>query len=322
MIANTALLAAALLAKVLLAIEPFTAVGGTLVGASVLALLFGGGKKKKKKKKADEPTSHCPPLPWLNPEVVSSLVTQGIGEGVKGLMPFVSYVARHLYPTRADGSPIPWPTKTPFVLPADFDGALVCRWEELRDMITELEIPLEVDPKPGDVISDLIKTYPLPGYFYQIKNGDTLESIVRSALNSAAAGVGQSSKKRLAYIKQCINKSAKWNLKLYGSSASSKAFPSYYLTDGQGMLAAFLPRHQRAMPAILAGHYPKRAITPSGGKIAGLSENAWALLWLPPLDEDSLQKFGEPICAAGTWSDGSPMTDPPPQLLSLLKEAA
>ncbi len=305
-----------LAATLLLALDPATATLGVIVGGSLLALFMGKGGKKKKKKPAG-PASNCPPLPWLDPEEVAALVAEGAKEGVRGVMPFVSYCARHLYPTKADGTPISWPTKAPFVLPVGTDGALVCRWEELRTMIEGMEIPLEVDPKPGDIISDLIKPFPLPGYFYQIKNGDTLEKIVKSALNSARAGMGNGFQKRLRYIKQCVNVGQKWNLRLYGSTMSSKAFPEYYLTDGQGMAAAFLPRHQNALAAVLAGKYPARAISASGGKLPGMSQNIWGMIWLPPLDEAAME-MNEPVCA-GTWEDGSPTTDPPPALLGLLQ---
>lgn len=300
-------------------IDPIT-IGGFTVGTIALLALFSGGGKKKKAKKKTEPTddSACPPLPPLRLDDVLSLVQQGTDEGIRGSMAFVSYIARMLYPTRDDGSPIAWPTKAPYALRAGIDASLVCRWDEIKRVVGELDppVPEPENPKPADVIGDLISPYPLPGHFYQIKSGDSLDKIARQALNNLVPGAGDVFKTgRLAYILNCINVGAKWNLRLYGSTGTSNAFPSYYLTAGKGMRAAFFPYNAPAMSAILNSKYPQRTITASGGKVPGGS--TWGFLWLPPVDQKVLTDFGEVVCA-GTWSDGSSTTDPPPELLSLL----
>lgn len=297
------------------------AAAGTAGVLALLALLAGKSKPKKKKKKVDDgPTSNCPPLPALAQAEVLALVEQGKAEGVVGLMAFVSYVARLMYPTRSDGTAIPWPTKAPFVLPANLDGSLICRWDEIKRMISEIDPPVPEPETPtiADVITDLLLPYPLPGRFYAIKKGDSLDQIARQALNNRLPGAGNKNANRMAYIKNCINLSKKWNLPLYGSTSSSNLFPKAYFTNGQGLRMAFFPYHAPALQFVLGGKIPPRQITPSGARIQG--GNAYGILWLPPVDDDALTQFDQVVCA-GKWDDGSPTSEPPPLFFQLVTES-
>lgn len=297
----------------LLAIDPVTLTAGG-VGAIVMIIL---AATRKKKKKPPAVTSKCPPFPPLELDAVKDAVEVGIGQGVKGMMPMTSFVAYRIHPTYPDGSAAKWPKEPPFVFGPDFDGAAVCRWEEIRSVLEELDIPVVIDD-PIDIISDLILDYPKPGHFYQIKSGDNLSTLVRQALNNEVAGAGQNNQSRLNYMKMCMNVGEKWNKKTYGSSRTSQAFPAMYLTDGSGLAAAFLPRHANVLQHVANGKMPPRTILPNGNKIAGAEGSSFALLWFPPISRDDLEQNGVVTCAPFNWDDGSSTIDPPPQLLNLL----
>jgi hypothetical protein len=267
------------------------------------------------KPKSNKPKSNCPPLPALDDETLADALEKGVEAGVTGLLPMTSFVARLLYPKRDDGTTIPWPTQPPFVLPQGFDGALVCRWEEIRGRLSNMPVPEPEEPTPADVLSDLLSDYPLPGKLYLIKTGDNLSTITRKALNNLSSGAGDVGSARMAYLLDCINMSS-WNRDKYGSTRANTNFPKAYFTNGLGLAAAFLPRNADAIAAILAGKNPPRTIKPNGDAAGGGSK--FGLLWLPPVVKTDLEKFGKPTCAGTQWQDGSSTIDPPPDLLHLL----
>lgn len=304
------------LATVLIAVlDPVTLSFGGL-GIGIMALLAFGRKKKKKKPEPPK-DSKCPPFPPLDMEALKDAVEQAIAAKLTGVMPITSFVAYKLHPTYPDGTVAKWPSEPPYTFGPDFDGAAVCRWEEIRSVITELDIPQKPED-PIEVISDLILDYPLPGHFYQVKKGDSLSSLVRQALNNFVAGAGEKSQSRLNYMKICMNTGEKWNKKLYGSTRTTNIFPAMYLTNGIGLAAAFLPRNAHVLQAVANGKMPARTILPNGNKIAGADGSELGLLWFPPVAKEDLEQNGLVTCAPFTWDDGSSTIDPPPQLLNLL----
>lgn len=282
----------------------------------VLAMwaFFGGSNKAKAKPKKDTP-SNCPPLPALSDADLGAAFDAGVKAGVKGLLPMTSYVARALYSKRDDGSAIPWPTQLPYVLPVNLDGSLVCRWNEIRSRLADLPVPESPAPTPGEILSELLSDFPLPGKLYQIKSGDNLSTIVRKALNNLVPGAGEAGSARMAYLLNCINVS-EWNRSRYGSTRSNNNFPKTYFTNGLGLAAAFLPRNADATAAILAGKLPARTIKPNGDPAGGGSK--FGMLWLPPVVAEDLTKFAQPTCAGTSWPDGSSTIEPPPEFLALL----
>lgn len=306
---------ALLMGRILLALEPVTT---TLVATGILALgILAFKPKKKKKKKPIATESKCPPFPPLDLEAVKDAVAEGLEAKVAGLSAMTSFVAYKLFPKYPDGTAAKWPKEPPYLWGAEFDGAAVCRWEEIRSVLEELDIPVVVDD-PIEVIGELILDYPLPGHFYFTKKGDTLSQLVRKALNNFFAGAGEDNQTRLAYIKQCMNVGEKWNKKLYGSSRTSTLFPAYYLTNGSGLAAAFLPRNADVIAAVSQKLMPKRTIMPNGAAIAGSGATKYGLLWFPPVSRDDLEQNGTVTCAPLVHSDGSSSVDPPPELLELL----
>ena len=179
---------------------------------------------------------------------------------------------------------------------------------------------LEIESLLGEFISDT----PRPGFFYQIKRDDTLADITRTALNTVGP---HTEKARLSYM-HCLQSGPNWNLPTYGTPSVTKTFPKKYLVPGinMGVRVAFLPRNEDAHALMLQGIRAKIAVDPTKGAplrnesppIFPTTPVHYGLLWLPPVDEDSLAS-GEPTCAPFSWDDDSSTIDPPPQLLELLE---
>jgi hypothetical protein len=107
---------------------------------------------------------------------------------------------------------------------------------------------------------------------------------------------------------------------IYATPSTTKTFPKEYLVPGKsiGVRVAFLPRNADAHGLLLQGIKPSMTVDPTTGASATTDATSYGLLWLPPVDAESLAS-GEPTCAPFSWGDGSSTIDPPPQLLELLE---
>ena len=177
--------------------------------------------------------------------------------------------------------------------------------------------PVDILAEIQDLLNEFISDEPRPGFFYQIQKDDSLSAITRKALNTISSHSNQA---RLSYI-HCLSSGPQWNMRLYGTpSYAPKTYPKYFLVPGKntGVRAAFFPRNADAHALMLQGIEPDMTVNPTTGKSLG-EGSSWGLLWLPPVDGDSLAA-GEPTCAPFNWDqDGSSTIDPPPQLLDLLQ---
>ena len=167
-----------------------------------------------------------------------------------------------------------------------------------------------------DLLREFISDEPRPGFFYQILKTDTFSKITKKALNSISAHTDQA---RLSYM-YCLQSGPKWNMRLYGTPSTTKKFPKIYMVPGKntGVRVAFMPRNADAHALMLQGFKPQMTVNKVTGAPLG-GNHSFGLLWLPPVDGDSLAS-GDPSCAPFTWDDDSSTIDPPPQLLVLLKK--
>ena len=197
-----------------------------------------------------------------------------------------------------------------------------------------VEPPVAVEPPPSErlleiesLLGEFVSDTPRPGFFYQIKRDDTIASITRTALNTVGPHAEPA---RLSYM-HCLQSGPNWNMRIYGTPSVTKTFPKEYLVPGinTGVRIAFLPRNVDAHALMLQGIQPKIAVDPKSGAPGTMNRNVsepifptmrrhYGLLWLPPVDEDSLAS-GDPTCAPFSWDDDSSTIDPPPQLLELLE---
>jgi hypothetical protein len=273
---------------------------------------------KKKKSKNGEP---CPPFAWLDDEV-DQAISAGIEAGICTTGELTANVCGFVYPKTPDGRTVAWPKTTPWVPPAEENESVQCIWDEVSDRVMErLESLPEGACGPPLQPSDVIKPYlakpgkPRPGTFYQIRKGDNLSKLVRSAMN---LGPGH----KLAAPSLRCTTSSQWNLTYYGTpwDPDNKLFPRYTATDTEeGLMViskAFLPRHQNALSEMYSGRLPERAIDDSmAGRPLGLQgANSYGLLWFPVMRIID----GQLACPDGTWPDGRSKTEPPPEVLKML----
>ena len=176
--------------------------------------------------------------------------------------------------------------------------------------------PVDILAEIQDLLNEFISDEPRPGFFYQIRKNDSLSKITRKALNTISSHSNQA---RLSYI-HCLESGPQWNMRLYGTPTHSKTFPKYFLVPGKntGVRVAFLPRNADAHALMLQGAEPDMTVDKTTAESLGGGNNSYGLLWLPPVDGDSLAA-GDPTCAPFSWDDLSSTIDPPPQLLDLLQ---
>lgn len=167
------------------------------------------------------------------------------------------------------------------------------------------------------LLEEFVSPTPRPGFFYAIRKNDNLWDIARAALKT----VGEHSDSALLSYMFCLQSGPRWNLPLYGTPSVTKSFPKKYLVPHMnlGVRVAFLPRNMDALELMRLGIKPVMVVDPKTGAPIG-KYSSYGLLWLPPVDEESLAS-GDPTCADFSWSDGSSTIDPPPQLLMLLEAA-
>ncbi len=170
----------------------------------------------------------------------------------------------------------------------------------------------------AELLEKWVSDTPTPGFFFELGPDDTINAVARDALNSIGP---HNAFARTSYI-HCLQ-SGKYNLGRYGTSAEALDFGGDMLVPGigKGILAAFRARNADALALMRAGRYPRMTVDPSSGSPLPPPKggDSYGMPWLPPIDAGSLA-IGEPSCALFTWSDGSSTIDPPPELLSLLKD--
>lgn len=183
-------------------------------------------------------------------------------------------------------------------------------------------LPDDIDDDRLAEIDELLRSFvsdtPRPGHLYLVREGDNLSDVTREALDTVGPHTDQA---RLAYI-YCLSSSTRWNMRFYGTPSNTLSFPKEYLVPviRTGVRVAFLPRNEDAMASLLEGHLPRMTVdAQTGAPRGGPEARSYGLLWLPPVDPESLA-VGDPTCAPSSWDDGSSTINPPPQLFDLLEE--
>ena len=172
-----------------------------------------------------------------------------------------------------------------------------------------LIVPTAAPPTvaPG-YVAGLISASPAPGRFYQVKVGDTISDIVRSALNAYQGGLGDLGTTRLAFI-HCATAGPRWNRHLYASDYVTEGFPAMYAVDGRTLARAFWDWHDDAPTALTVGRWPRRRVEQGGARIPG--GQRYALLWMPTIDGFVFHE--------GAWLPVCADLDPPAILLDTLR---
>ncbi len=135
---------------------------------------------------------------------------------------------------------------------------------------------------PPALIAQLQAPAPTPDRFHQVREGETLSSIARAALEAYQGGMGHAGTTRLAY-QHCIAAGAGWNRRHYGSSWRSGAFPEAAFVEGVGVGRAFAPWNEDGLARLREGLWPERGFDGDGERIAGVGSSL-GLLWLPNIN--------------------------------------
>ncbi len=128
----------------------------------------------------------------------------------------------------------------------------------------------------------------------------------RAVLRSYGIG-SPTNQQRTAYAR--LMEAVPYNQRLYGRTRKSNETIHHL---GKTVRALYLPRHEDAAAAIMAGRAPKRTIYDNGNKISGSGGSRYGMPWLPGLDEGAL--------ASGFVVADPATAEPPAELLELLEE--
>jgi len=292
-------------------------------GAAILALLLSSGEGSKTRPPVNGGRQPVGPIPVPDSDDALMLVDQTICDCWEALGRPTDLAALRACVGETLHPDVPFPP-----IPGD-DATVTAVWELftqrteafLAEPNKEAWCAGESGDTPMDVLQEWVSDTPVPGKFYLVgsdpglTSADSLSGISSKALNSVIAGAGNSNADRLDYM-HCITSGPKWNWLLYASSSFSEQFPQWAGVNGMGLRRAFHPWHDEGKKAILERRMPKRAITQSGSRIAGVG-SSYALLWLPPVDPGALGE-GIVTCGAVEWADGSSSIDPPPHILAML----
>lgn len=294
------------------------------VGGIIAAFILNSSAKKKKKSRTKS-VGKCPPYDVINRDEVIATAQQAASSGLVGKSRVAAYVAQVLYPTDTKGITIPWPKQSPFVLPPDAPEAIVCLYAEIKNIVNDLPIPDEPEPPaitPGQILTGLLSDTPTLGKFYLVKSlqvdpdGIALggKGLMARALNKAVPGSATSSN-RLSLLR-LMSQPGTWNPNLYSRDKFTGNWPAYTGVDGKNIGTAWLPRNKAAITTIASGKIPQRNIDVHGAKVG--TGTSYGLLWFPPIDVEALQNLGAVTDGGVTWSDGSSVLNPPPELLEML----
>lgn len=177
--------------------------------------------------------------------------------------------------------------------------------------------PLKPGPEDDPVdarIAGVIGVYD-DAAFHETQDGDSANEVVTKVLNKIDPGAGNNPQ-MIGALRKLINQSF-WNRALY--SESQGAGPHAF--EGVHVVNFSLPKHENAIGVMKAGFFPKRQITAGGAPLPG-SPRRWGDLWVPALNHQAVKdRVAAPaVLLAGPWPDGTPATEPPPDVFAALRD--
>lgn len=191
---------------------------------------------------------------------------------------------------------------------------------ELPEPKTPGVLPPGPEPPPaptpiGELVDAYVGVYE-DGAFHEVQAGDGVIKLVTNVLNRIDPGAGGDKNMRAA-LGALVNAS-QWNRDLMAATTTDDPY-----RDDQNVGIhphAFRPRHENMIGAMRSGYFPRRNIDAQGNKAGPGS--SWAAPWIPALNHDAVRnRAADPaMLLAPPWEDGSPATEPPPELLDALQE--
>jgi hypothetical protein len=268
------------------------AVTGGLLPVGIILILGAIASRKKKRAPAQTgPTSisTCPPFPFMKEridtaahDIILEFQTEDVGQ-------ISLEVARRVYPESPDLEPLRWP-------PPQGAEAQICLLEQIQLRVNRIVATLADDiansdqpgvPTPPEdmdwpgMSEDWIKSDPIPGYWYQVVQGDSLSGIAQKMLRAALAAAGgpveimaRDSTARRRLIVSAINsiECSPINDGLYGTADAH-----HYAPHLRGISLNRV--HADNAARVSNGQAPRRAVT--GVRSHDGTGGFLPLLWLP-----------------------------------------
>lgn len=168
---------------------------------------------------------------------------------------------------------------------------------------------------PSELVEQFEGTY-TDGKFHNTMAGDSVNKLVTKTLNAIAPGQGNKPA-MIGALRRLLNTS-EFNRKLFGEAIAG----DNYLIDGIGINRFAQPKHEDTVEVMRLGFVPERNINANGSRV-GPSQK-WGDPWVPRLSRDAvIAGISDPAILLGpAWADGTPATEPPPELLAVLEERA
>jgi len=165
---------------------------------------------------------------------------------------------------------------------------------------------------PSAVIDGLLGVYE-DAAFHETQSGDSINRLVTKTLNAISPGAGNKPA-MISGLRKLLNRS-KWNRDLYGEPMGS----DNYAFEGVAINRVFMPKHEDASAVMKSGFFPKRNTSLQGAREG--SSTSWGDPWVPALNHDAVRNgVSDPdIMLAPPWPDGTPATEPPPELYAALR---
>lgn len=194
------------------------------------------------------------------------------------------------------------------------------RRKELQPGKPAGQLPAADDPNvppgaPAELVDSLTGTY-TDGAFHQTQSGDSINGLVTKTLNKISPGRGNEPA-MIKALRVLLNRSS-FNQTLFGEEIAGDA----YAVDGQAINRFALPKHEDTIAVMRLGFLPERNIDDNGNRI-GPSQK-WGDPWVPALNHDAVKAgVSDPdLLLSQPWEDGTPATEPPPELFAVLEERA
>ncbi len=174
------------------------------------------------------------------------------------------------------------------------------------------------EPGPGapkELVESLTGLY-TDGKFHQTQSGDSIAKVAYQTVKKISP-TAANSPQVVGAVRRLLNQSA-MNRELFGESMPD----DNYTFDGVAVNRFAMPKHEDTVAVMELGFLPVRNIDANGKKVGPSSKNGD--LWIPALNHEAIQGgvADETLLLAGTWEDGTPATEPPPELFAVLEERA
>lgn len=172
--------------------------------------------------------------------------------------------------------------------------------------------PIEPPPPPASAVVDGLTGQYDDAAFHDTSSGDSINALVTKTLNNISPGEGNRPA-MIGGLRRLLNRS-QWNRDLYGEPMPNDA----YNFDGVAVNRVFMPKHENAIAVMRSGFMPQRNIDQNGKRVG--PSTAWGRPWVPALNHNAIQNgVSDPdIMLAPPWPDGTPATEPPPELFEIL----